>query len=49
MENPVIEKVQSITTREPQIIVLDGLDAQKLKQAGVYCRRRGLHGDPQSP
>lgn len=31
MENPLIEKVQSITTREPQIIVLDGLDVEKLK------------------
>lgn len=31
MEDPLIEKVQSITTREPQIIVLDGLDVKKLK------------------
>lgn len=31
MENPLIEKVMSITTREPQIIVLDGLDAERLK------------------
>jgi len=31
MENPIIERVQSITTREPQIIVLDGLDTDKLK------------------
>jgi len=31
MENPVIEKVQSITTREPQIIVLDGVDAERIR------------------
>lgn len=31
MEDPLIEKVQSITTREPQIIALDGLDVEKLK------------------
>ena len=31
MEDPLIEKVQSITTREPQIITLDGLDVAKLK------------------
>jgi adenine phosphoribosyltransferase len=31
MENPVIEKVQSITTREPQIIVLDGVDADRIR------------------
>jgi adenine phosphoribosyltransferase len=35
MKNPVIEKVQSITTREPQIIVLDGLDAEKLTNKRV--------------
>jgi len=31
MESPLVQKVQSITTREPQIIVLDGLDVEKLK------------------
>ncbi len=31
MVDPLIEKVQSITTREPQIITLDGLDVVKLK------------------
>jgi len=31
MEEPVVQKVRSITTREPQIIVLDGLDAEKIR------------------
>jgi adenine phosphoribosyltransferase len=31
MEKPLIEKVQSITTREPQIIILDGSDVKKIR------------------
>lgn len=31
MENPIVSEVKSITTKEPQLIVLDGLDVDKLK------------------
>jgi len=30
MENPIISEVKSITTKEPQIIVIDELDAERL-------------------
>lgn len=35
MENPVVHEVKSITTKEKQIIVIDGVDAAKLRNRDV--------------
>lgn len=35
MENPFIASVRSITTKSPQVIVVDGVDAKKLKNKRV--------------
>jgi adenine phosphoribosyltransferase len=35
MERPIVEEVRSITTKEPQVIVIDELDAAKLNGRNV--------------